>query len=111
MGRQGSCLARGRPLSNDLDDVTFNGDGRTLDWTMAVTATCRDAREYLAGGRPLSNESYSIVALTGMDAQTERPYRIQSRLVSSHSASVIPPRRRVGTLGCVKSEGVRCRTI
>ena len=27
------------------------------------------------------------------DAQTERPYRIQSRLVSSLSASVIPPRR------------------
>ena len=43
-------------MSNDLDDVTFNGDGRPLDWTMAVTATCRDAREYLAGGRPLSND-------------------------------------------------------
>ena len=23
------CLVGGRPLSNDLNDVTFNGDGRT----------------------------------------------------------------------------------
>ena len=49
----------------------FNGDGRSDRASLQDSVTA------------------SIVVLTGMDAQTERPYKIQSRLVSSHSASVV----------------------
>ena len=65
------CLAGGRPLYNRLQHRGFNGDGRTD----------RASLQGVVGGR--SN------ALTGTDAirlDTSRPYRIQSRLVSSHSA-------------------------
>ena len=44
---------RASVVERKLQHRGINEDGRTLDWTMAVTATCRDAREYLAGGRPL----------------------------------------------------------
>ena len=49
------------------------------------TVSCRDARSV----RPLSDESYSIVALSGTDAQTERPYssRFGESVVSKVTAS------------------------
>ena len=94
---------RASVVKRKLQHRGINGDGRPPDWTMAVTATCRDARMCQVGGRPLSNDlddvtfngdgrsdraslqdlvTASIVVLTGTDAQTERPYRIQSRLAS-----------------------------
>ena len=53
-------------VERKLQHRGFNGDGRTDRVTR-----CRDARPE----RPLSNESYSIVVLTGTDAQTVRPYK------------------------------------
>ena len=89
-----------RPLCQKLQHRGINGDGRP------------PARHSRASLQDLVTAS--IVVLTGMDAlpldTLERPYRIQSRLASSHSASVIPLRRRVGTHGlcvrCVKSYSI-----
>ena len=54
-----------------------------------MTSPCRDARSV----RPLSNESYSIVALTGMDAlrldTLVRPYRATYRCSTTDDLSTI----------------------
>lgn len=47
---------RASVVERKLQHRGLNGDGRPLDWTMAVTATCRDARMCQVGGRPLSND-------------------------------------------------------
>ena len=53
--------------------------------SLSLTVSCRDARSV----RPLSNESYSIVALSGTDAQIVRPYssRFSESVVSKVTAS------------------------
>ena len=80
-----------RPLLNDLDDVTLDGDGRPP--TRHSRASLQDsvtASIEPEGVRCV--KGYSIVVLTGTDAQIERPYRVQSRLVLSGSAFVVSKR-------------------
>ena len=80
------------------DNLTYSEDTYSPLWgrTRRVTR-CRDARECRVGGRPLC-QRLQHRDLTTTDAQIVRPYRIQSRLVSSYRASLQRVTRQFGLL-------------